>query len=200
MFDSSWTTRLTQRTGGDVVRVFRRAGVVLTIVAVAVAIQGCEPDGDDQETPPETEPPAVDETHALQLVVPGLDDVPPMELNFTIVDGDDEHVEALREPVGNVVYQAVRQCSEAHPGPDVERARAIAVDYVVEDGEVQDSRVRSPTLGGRDVEMAGEAARECVVAGVGRQSVDVPDGYDGPLADERFEVTAQVEVQPPRRE
>ncbi len=139
--------------------------------------------GCDRGEGPVSGEPAKGAGEGLKLVVPAHEATPKATLVFRIRGLEEREVDSLREPLGNLVYLAVRECKEIHP-PAGENRRFGLWMVVIGDGEVVD--LEGDGEGGA----LDEAGERCVIDEIAGAEVDLPSRNKG--AEERLELSVRV--------
>lgn len=159
----------------------------LALIAAVIISSGCD---DKTTTSAPEEEQAISEGPVLQLVVPAHDTTPAVELTFQIATVDDGDLNQLREPVGNVIYLAIRDCTEAHPQEDSDEIRAAALNFSVRSGDVEEVEQREAKLRQDRARHVSESGYTCLLREVDAQSVDLSEEWSGVELD----VSSQVEM------
>lgn len=123
-------------------------------------------------------------------MVPSHETTPAVELTFQITSVDDDDLESLQEPVGNVIYLAIRDCPDAHPDADSEEIRAAALNFSIDGGEVTDVEQRDAKLRQDRAVHVSENGQRCLLDEVADHSVELGDEW----SDVEFDVASQVEM------
>ena len=160
--------------------------VCTTLTAIAFSFLGC----DDAPTTDASDDDATDQGASLQLVVPSHETTPAVELTFQLTSIDDDEADALREPVGNIIYLAIRDCAEAHPDEDSDQIGAAALNFRLRNGKVVDVEKRDAKLRQDRATHVSDAGYSCLLDQVGAQSPELPN----PWKNEDFDVVSQVEM------
>lgn len=159
------------------------------LVLIIVVAAGCdreEPSDDGEKT-------TGGDQHALKLVIPSYKSTPAVHLVYQVGPVKSAELDALRQPVGNAVYLAIRECSGEFAVDNGAEASVVAVDFELDGGDVTNVKPRKPKIR-KEGEPASKAAQKCVADKMSGSSVEFGEGHD--FGSRTLSVVAQARLQP----